>query len=126
MTKYNFSYEENRDDLFLYHPKNKSEGSVELGEGNIILDFNKEGKPVGLQILNASTLFKELLEMKETEARAILSNLTQTQVDFKKWKNQTYLLIFRFKWMIEGEEKELSSTLLSAEPHLESPAIATA
>jgi uncharacterized protein YuzE len=44
------------DDLFLYHNNIKYESSVDLG--NVILDLDAEGSPIGLEILDASKLFK--------------------------------------------------------------------
>ncbi len=40
MQKFNFSYDKENDDLFLFSPKSKSKGSIDLGQ--IVLDFNNK------------------------------------------------------------------------------------
>ncbi|MBD3361480.1 DUF2283 domain-containing protein [Candidatus Woesearchaeota archaeon] len=52
MKKFNFSYDKENDDLFLYNHNSKSAGSVEVGD--IILDFNNKKELVGIQINKAS------------------------------------------------------------------------
>ena len=51
MEKFNIDYDNESDDLFLY-AKEKSKGSVEIGD--LILDFDRGGKLVGIEMLNAT------------------------------------------------------------------------
>lgn len=59
MEKFNFSYDEGNDDLFVYLDGKKSAGAVELG--NFILDFDKNGNLVAMQILNVSDVLSKIL-----------------------------------------------------------------
>jgi uncharacterized protein YuzE len=59
MEKFNFSYDSENDDLFIYLENKKSEGAVELG--NIILDFDDKGNLVAMQIINVSDFFSKIL-----------------------------------------------------------------
>tara|TARA_Y100000310_G_C20701281_1_gene830133 strand:+ start:5962 stop:6300 length:339 start_codon:yes stop_codon:yes gene_type:complete len=60
MKKYNFSYDQENDDLFLFDPKSKSKGSIEFGD--LILDFNSKKELVGIQMMNASKFLKDILD----------------------------------------------------------------
>ena len=59
MEIFDFSYNEENDDLFIYLKGKKSSGAVELG--NFILDFDDSGNLVALQILNVSEVFAKIL-----------------------------------------------------------------
>ena len=59
MEKFNFSYDLENDDLFVYLEGKKSAGAIELG--NFILDFGKDENLVAIQILNASEVFSKIL-----------------------------------------------------------------
>ncbi|MBU2616911.1 MAG: DUF2283 domain-containing protein [Nanoarchaeota archaeon] len=59
MENFNFSYDSESDDLFVYLEGKKSRGAVELG--NFILDFDEEGDLVAMQILNVSEVFSKIL-----------------------------------------------------------------
>jgi len=59
MEKFDFSYDLDNDDLFIYLKEKKSSGGIELG--NFILDFDEEGKLIAMQILNVSEVFKSIL-----------------------------------------------------------------
>jgi len=57
MEKFNFDYDSENDDLFVYLEGKKSAGGVELG--NFILDFDKKGDLVAIQILNISEVLNK-------------------------------------------------------------------
>ncbi len=59
MKKFNFDYDQENDDLFVYLEGKKSSGAVELG--NFILDFDENGILVAMQILNVSEVFSKIL-----------------------------------------------------------------
>ena len=59
MKKFNFDYDTENDDLFVYLEGKKSSGAIELG--NFVLDFDKTGKLVAMQILNVSEVFAKIL-----------------------------------------------------------------
>jgi len=80
MEKFNFDYDSENDDLFIYLKGKKSAGAVELG--NIILDFDKEYNLVAMQIINVSEFFSKIL------SRMIkLSNIKEIKLDIINFRN---------------------------------------
>lgn len=68
MVKVKFSYDKENDDLFIYLPKSKSAGAIELG--NFVFDFDENGKLVAIQIINASKVFsKKFFENLKNEEK---------------------------------------------------------
>ncbi|MEM4605944.1 MAG: DUF2283 domain-containing protein [Candidatus Pacearchaeota archaeon] len=59
MEKFNFKYDEENDDLFVYLDGRKSSGAVELG--NFVFDFDEKGNLVAMQILNVTEVFSKIL-----------------------------------------------------------------
>lgn len=59
MEKFNFDYDEENDDLFVYLENKKSAGAVELG--NFVLDFDSKGNLVAMQVINVSEVFAKIL-----------------------------------------------------------------
>jgi hypothetical protein len=59
MEQFDFSYDSENDDLFVYLKGKKSSGAVELG--NFVLDFDDIGNLVAMQILNVSEVFSKIL-----------------------------------------------------------------
>lgn len=82
MRKFKFSYDRENDDLLVFNHHSKSKGSIELGD--IIIDFGQKKEIVGLQLMNASKLIKQLTSGKSLpEIKIILSNLRECKVDIK-------------------------------------------
>lgn len=77
--KFNFSYDKENDDLFLFHPHNKSKGSIELG--NLVFDFDKKKELVGLEILDASKTIVDLIEKKKASMIELLENLKECKIE---------------------------------------------
>jgi uncharacterized protein YuzE len=75
MEKFNFSYDSENDDLFVYLKERKSVGAVELG--NFILDFDKKGDLVAMQILNVTEVFSKILSkmIEVTKIKEIKLNI---------------------------------------------------
>jgi uncharacterized protein YuzE len=76
MEKFNFDYDLESDDLFVYLEGKKSKGAIELG--NFILDFDKRGDLVAIQILNISDVLnkffskiKDISKVKEIKTDRI-------------------------------------------------------
>jgi uncharacterized protein YuzE len=71
MKNFDFDYDSENDSLFLYLKDEKSAGGIELG--NFILDFNKKGNLIAMQILNASKVLSRLLSkfIEITKIKAI-------------------------------------------------------
>ena len=59
MKDFNFNYDEENDDLFVYLEGSKSAGAVEIGD--FVFDFDKNENLVGLQIINASDVLSKLV-----------------------------------------------------------------
>ncbi len=76
MEEFNFDYDLENDDLFVYLEGKKSNGAIELG--NFILDFDNRGDLVAIQILNVSEIFnkffskiKDISKIKEVKTDRI-------------------------------------------------------
>ncbi|KHO46561.1 MAG: hypothetical protein QS98_C0002G0009 [archaeon GW2011_AR3] len=119
MPNFNFSYDKENDDLFLFKPKASSKGSIELG--NIILDFNTKKEFVGMQVMDASKFLCDLVKGSASEIRNILNNLTSCKIDTKVRGN---LLIIQF--LLIANKKEIAPIITM--PHIieSSPALAYA
>lgn len=63
--KFNLDYDAEEDLLYLYSPGKKSKGSIELGE--LVVDLEKGGNVVGLEIFNASRYLSDLTNRKITK-----------------------------------------------------------
>ena len=109
MQKFKFSYE--NDNLFLYRANSKSKGSVELGD--LIFDYDNKKELVGLQIINASKMIKDLLDVDTNTIKEVLENLEKCEVEHKKKNN---LLILKI---------QLSSKNKKINPILSIPSIET-
>jgi len=59
MEKFNFDYESESDDLFIYSEGKKSAGAVEFG--SFILDFDDKHNLVAIQIMNVSEVLAKIL-----------------------------------------------------------------
>ncbi len=60
--KFKLDYDFEEDLLYLYNENKKSKGSIELGE--LIVDLEKKGEVVGLEIFEASKYLSELTNKK--------------------------------------------------------------
>ena len=76
MKNFDFSYDLESDDLFVYLKGEKSAGAVELG--NFVFDFDKNGKLVAFEIIDASETLSKLLskileisKIKEMKAQIV-------------------------------------------------------
>ena len=54
--RFNFDYDFENDDLFLFDPKSKSKASIEIGD--FIIDYNSNNEISAIEMLNASVFFK--------------------------------------------------------------------
>jgi len=117
MQKFNFSYDKENDDLFLYSSKSKSKGSIEIGD--LIIDYNSNKELVGIQITNASKLLKDLSNEKLPEIKKVLSSLVSCKVDIKARNNILLVRIF-----LLTNEKEMTSAIPIPNIMRSSPALA--
>src|SRR3989338_5675685 len=119
MQKYNFSYDKEQDDLFVYSPRSKSKGSVELG--NLVFDYNSKKEFVGLQIARASKMTPQLSDMGAADIKEILSSLTGCKVEAKVQNN-----LLSIKLLLIGKTKEVYSKITAPVIRESSPAVAYA
>lgn len=89
-------YDQESDDLFLF-AEEKSKGSVELG--NLIIDFNRNGKVVGLELLNATKFLQDSVnqEAKDYITKEFLINIKSCDVDIKQKNNFLFIKITLLK-----------------------------
>ena len=118
MQKYNFSYDKENDDLFLFKPNSKSKGSIELG--NLIFDFNSRKEFVGLEIMSASKMLKNMIN-ERTSIKSILSELRDCRIEVKQDNN-----ILIVKMLLVSKIKEIAPILTVPQIRESSPAIACA
>jgi len=76
MKKFNFSYDEVNDDLFVYLEDNKSKGAVEMG--NFVFDFDEQENLVAIQIFEASKILSKIISkiIELTKIREIKAEIT--------------------------------------------------
>lgn len=81
MPNFNFSYDKGNDDLFIYSSKSKSKGSVELG--NLVFDYNSKKEVVGIEIMNASKVIRDLAGESIKSIKNLLNSLQECKLDIK-------------------------------------------
>ena len=104
MEKFNFDYDSDNDDLFVYLDGKKSSGAVELG--NIILDFDSDYNLVAMQIINVSEFLSKILS-KSIE----LTNLKEIKMEIINFRN-----IDAVKFIISDDKTEEKANILI--PHI--------
>jgi len=119
MQKFNFSYDKENDDLLLFNPKSKSKGSVELGD--LIFDYNNKKEFVGLQIMNASKLIKDMTNEDASSIKEVLNNLKECKVEAKLKSNLLIVKIY-----LNSKTKEISPVISVPNITNTSPALAYA
>jgi len=102
MEKFNFSYDQENDDLFIYLEGIKSAGSVELG--NFVFDFDKSENLVAIQIFDASRVLSKLLKKI-----AELSKIKEFRADITNFKNMS---IIRLEVSTETNKEEIVMPIL--------------
>jgi uncharacterized protein YuzE len=103
MKEFNFNYDLENDDLFVYLEEKKSAGAIELG--NFILDFDEYGNLVAMQILNVSDVFRKIL------SKINPNNINQMQVEIINFRNMDAI---KFK-VSSDRESETANILI---PHI--------
>ena len=86
MKNFEFSYDSENDDLFVYLKGEKSVGAVELG--NFVFDFDKKRQLVAFEIIDASeTLSKLLSKMLE------ISKIREMKAELVNFRNMASIRI---------------------------------
>ncbi|MCK5234761.1 MAG: DUF2283 domain-containing protein [Candidatus Aenigmarchaeota archaeon] len=119
MKDFDFSYDKVNDDLFMYYPKSKSKGSVEIG--NIIIDYNAKKEIVAIQLLNASRIIKDMLVDEKIDMKQFLVNLKNCKVSIKTDNSLTIM-----KFYLTGDSKKIMPVISMPNMVRGSPALACA
>ncbi len=85
MRKFQFSYDGEHDDLFLFRKNSKSEGGVELGP--VLLDFNSKEGLVGIELMHVSEFLASSLRIPKKAVKEMLDNLVECRVELNLWRN---------------------------------------
>ncbi len=101
MQKFNFSYDTEEDDLFLFNQNSKSKGSAVIG--NVVLDYDCKKQIVGMQLMNASEIITEITNGELLNIKQILEKLTDAKLDIKL-KNKMLII----KIYLIGNKEELA------------------
>lgn len=112
MRKFDFSYDEENDDLFLFRENSKSKGGVEFGK-DIVLDFNNSRELVGIEILNATETLAELAPVRK-EFAGLLSSLKNCRVDIRE---KAGIIIIKMFLVGRAEEAPAMITIPSLMRH---------
>jgi uncharacterized protein YuzE len=96
MRNFEYDYDKDNDDLFMYKKDAKSTGAVELG--NVVLDFDYTGDLVAIQIMHASKFLTEATT--KTISRTALQGIKECKADMVRVRNQA---IIRFVLFIKEE-----------------------
>ncbi len=104
MEKFNFSYDAENDDLFIYLEGKKSSGAIELG--NFILDFDDGGNLVAMQILNISEVLSKIFS-KIIE----ISKIKEIKMNIINFRNMEAIKFY----ISDGKNEEITNILI---PHI--------
>jgi len=99
-----FSYDAFCDDLFIYESRAKSAGSVPSGD--VIVDLDKEGKIVAVELMNAVSVLSNMTGKSPLEVKNLLDHLDECEITIKEAKNLFYITIH-----LHSHNQELSSTV---------------
>jgi len=99
MQKFQFDYDTDNDDLFVYRKDSKSAGAVELGP--VVLDFGKGGDIVAIEIMDAAEFLASSTKPGPKDMREVLRKLTNCEVDIRAWRNS--ILMIKMTLFAENE-----------------------
>lgn len=105
MSNFKFDYDKKYDDLFIYREGIKSDLSVEIGD--LIIDVDKKGKLVSMEISNASTFLNDLIP-KIRVSKQFLSNLERCRLDLIDRPTRVIIKIY----ITPKKEKEILADVL--------------
>ena len=101
MEEFNVDYDVENDNLFVYLENAKSHGAVEIGD--FVLDFDKKGNFVSMEILEASKILKTVLS-KMIE----LSKIKEFEAEMFNFRNMASI-----KFSIDdGSQKETANIMI--------------
>ena len=115
MARFNFDYDHENDDLFIYSKLAKSHSSVEIDD--MILDFDSKGNFAGLEMINAMKFFKYLDAGVD---KAFLKGLKKCNIDVIKKGNFLMLKLL----LVSKKKGEVTAPLLIPTIKKPSPSLA--
>lgn len=118
--KFEFSYDKENDDLFLFKPGGKSKGSIEFG--NFVIDLDYQFNVVGVQILDATDFLAEASFTPRGDIEQVLNELNECKVSSIQIRN---MVIFKIL-LISKRKKETSVVIPLPNIRSRSPAVAYA
>ena len=104
MRNFEYDYDKDNDDLFMYKKDAKSAGAIELG--NLVIDFDHAGNLVAIQIMHASKFLTEATT--KAVSRAALQGIKGCKADMVEVRNQAMI---RFALLIKEEPITHSITI---------------
>jgi len=111
MKTFNFNYDSENDDLFVYLDGARSEGAIETG--NFVLDFDKSNDLVAIQIIDASKMLSAVLSKIIN-----LSNLREFRAESSNFRNMSSV-----RFTIEDDNGRESANILIPRITRSSPAL---
>jgi uncharacterized protein YuzE len=111
MEKFDFNYDEENDDLFVYSKEKRSNGAVELG--NFILDFDTSGNLVAMEITEASKVISKIVS-KMIE----LNKIKEMRVEIVNFRNMDAI-----KFEIFTDSQNIKSSILIPNIREKSPVL---
>lgn len=112
MSKFKLDYDFEEDLLFLYDENKKSKGSIEFGE--LVVDLEKNGEIVSLEIFDASKYFTDLTDRKIT--RQMLSKIENASFSYIKKKGTVFVKI-----ILPIEKEQVPATIAIQNINYKSP-----
>lgn len=114
---FKFDYDYENDSLFLYNPKTKAKGSIEIDD--LIVDFDNKRQVCSLEMLGASKYFHDLgIERKVT--KETLKDMLKAEIEATMKQN---FILIKFKIYFKHEEP-ISSPIVVPTLSRPSPALA--
>lgn len=112
LNKFKTDYDSEEDLLYLYNENKKSKGSIEFGD--LIIDMEKKGNIVGLEIFGASKYLSELTNTKIT--KDALEKMQKVTFSFTQRKG-----IVLIKIIFPLEKEKVPATIAIQNMHYKSP-----
>ena len=86
---FSFHYDKEFDILAIYKSRRKVKESIEVSE-NIVLDLNKKGQIIGIEIMDAGKFFRNFNSIMNNK---FLSRVESANISYKSFRNQWIILV---------------------------------
>ena len=119
MKKFEFDYDKENDDLFIFNKKVKSTASIEIDD--LVLDFDRTKGLVGIEIMNATRFLKNLVTDYRISKKA-LSGMLSCKVESNTLNNMLFVKMI----LLMKEEQKIPINLSVPRITKPSPAMTAA